>query len=186
MTRPDPTVGVAIPSIPPRTELLYRALGSVRGQTYPVDQVSIATDHRREGAAVTRQRALDGITTEYTLFLDDDDAFMPQHAEHLIRFAQESGADYAFSWFDVIGGIDPFPQHFGRQYDVNNPTHTTMTVLVRTELAKSVGFKDTPGGEDWGFTLGCIAAGAVIEHLPERTWTYFHNSGNTSGRPDRW
>lgn len=182
----SPTVGVAIPSIPPRTQLLYRALGSVRAQTYPVDQVSIATDHRREGAASTRQRALDGITTEWVFFCDDDDEFRPFHVEHLIRFAQESGADYVFSWFDVVGGCDPFPQHFGKRYSMADPHHTTMTVAVRTELAKAVGFKDTPGGEDWGFTLGCIEAGATIEHLPERTWIYHHDSRNTSGRPDRW
>lgn len=182
----DPSVGVAIPSIPPRTELLYRALGSVRAQGYPVDQVSISTDHRREGAAATRQRALDGITTEWVFFCDDDDEFRPFHVEHLIRFALESDADYVFSWFDVVGGIDPFPQHFGKKYDTNAPHHTTMTVAVRTDLAKSVGFRDAAGGEDWGFTLGCIAAGAVIEHLPERTWLYHHDSANTSGRPDRW
>lgn len=182
----NPTVGVAIPTIPPRSELLYRALRSVQAQTYPVSQISIATDHARQGAASTRQRALSGITTEYTAFLDDDDEFLPFHVEHLVRFAQSSGADYVFSWFDVVGGFDPFPQHFGKRYDMSNPTHTTMTVVVKTDLAKSVGFSDSPGGEDWGFTLGCIAAGAVIEHLPERTWRYFHTSGNTSGRPDRW
>lgn len=182
----NPTVGVAIPTIPPRSELLYRALRSVQAQTYPVSQISIATDHTHQGAASTRQRALDGINTEWCSFLDDDDEFRPFHVEHLVRFAQESGADYVFSWFDVVGGFDPFPQHFGKRYDIANPTHTTMTVVVKTELAKSVGFSDSPGGEDWGFTLNCIAAGAVIEHLPERTWIYRHDSGNTSGRPDRW
>lgn len=189
----NPTVGVAIPSIPPRTELLYRALGSVRSQSYPVDQVSIATDHRREGAAATRQRALDGITTEWVAFLDDDDAFMPDHVGKLVRFAQENDADYVFSWFEVVQGGDPFPQHFGKPYDMTNPTHTTITVMVKTELAQSVGFRDMHGGdpakvsgEDWDFTLRCIDAGATIMHLPERTWWWFHNSGNTSGRSDRW
>lgn len=175
-----------MPSIPPRLALRERALGSVWAQTYPVSQVSLAIDHQKAGAAVTRQCALDGITTEWTAFLDDDDGFYPQHVEKLVRFAQDTDADYVFSWFDVIQGVDPFPQHFGKKYDTSAPHHTTMTVLVKTELAKSVGFSDTPGGEDWGFTLGCIEAGATIEHLPERTWAYFHNTQNTSGRPDRW
>lgn len=183
----DPSVGVAIPSIPPRTELLYRALGSVRAQTYPVTQVSISTDHLREGAAVNRQRALTGLNTEWCVFLDDDDELYPAYTEKLLRFAQDTGADYAFAWFDVIGGIDPFPQHFGKRYDIREPTHTTMTVLVKTDLAKSVGFRtDAPGGEDWNFTVRCIEAGATIEHLPERLWAYHHDSGNTSGKADRW
>lgn len=182
----NPTVGVAIPTIPPRSELLCRALRSVQAQTYPVSQVSIATDHTRQGAASTRQRALDGITTEWCAFLDDDDEFLPFHVEHLVRFAQSSGADYVFSWFDVVGGSDPFPQHFGKTYDMDNPTHTTVTTLVRTELAQSVGITMGPGGEDWIFTVRCIEAGAKIMHLPERTWLWHHDSRNTSGRPDRW
>lgn len=182
----DPTVGVALPSIPPRTQMLYRALGSVRAQTYPVDQVSIATDHRREGAAATRQRALDGITTEYTLFLDDDDEFLPQHVEHLLRFAQDTGADFVFPWFTVIGGSDPFPQHFGKVFDMANPTHTTVVTMVKTELAKSVGIQPGLGGEDWVFTTRCIEAGAKIMHLPERTWLWHHHGANSSGRADRW
>lgn len=191
---PD-TVGVAIPSIPVRSGLLQRAVGSVLGQTYPIRQISISVDHERLGAAGNRQRALDGIAddTDWVAFLDDDDTFMPQHVEKLVNFARETGADYVFPWFEVVQGIDPFPQHFGKKYDVTVPTHTTITVLVRTELAKSIGFQRPPNGdgaggsgEDWDFTLRCIEAGARIEHLPERTWYWYHNSGNTSGRNDRW
>jgi glycosyltransferase involved in cell wall biosynthesis len=181
------TVGVAIPAIPPRSNLLQRAVGSVLQQTYPVTQLSISVDHERLGAAGNRQRALDGITTDWTAFLDDDDAFMPEHVAKLLDFAHQMNADYVFSWFEVVAGYDPFPQHFGKKYDVTAPHHTTITVLVKTELAKSVGFRPAGGGgEDWDFTLRCIEAGATIEHLPERTWWWFHNTSNTSGRPDRW
>ena len=175
-----------MPSIPPRALMRDRAMGSVWQQTYPVSQLSLSMDHEKAGAAANRQRALEGIATDYVAFLDDDDAFLPMHVEKLVRFAQDTRADYVFSWFTVIGGADPFPQHFGKKYDVNAPHHTTMTVMVRTELAKSVGFHEAPGGEDWAFTLGCIKAGAVIEHLPERTWLYHHGAHNTSGRADRW
>lgn len=182
---PD-TVGVAVPAIPPRSNLLQRAVGSVMAQTYPVSQVSISVDHERFGAARNRQRALDGINTDWVAFLDDDDAFMPQHVEKLIAFARDTQADYVFSWFEVVNGVDPFPQHFGKKYNVAEPHHTTITVLVRTALARAIGFRDAGGGEDWNFTLRCIEAGAKIEHLPERTWYWHHDSHNTSGRPDRW
>jgi len=182
----NPTVGVAIPAIPVRSTLLQRAVGSVLGQTYPVRQLSISVDHERLGAAANRQRALDGIGTDWTAFLDDDDAFMPEHVQKLVHFAHDTDADYVFSWFEVVNGGDPFPQHFGKKYDVAAPHHTTITVLVKTELAKSVGFRPAGGGEDWDFTLRCIEAGATIEHLPERTWYWFHDTANTSGRPDRW
>jgi hypothetical protein len=74
---------------------------------------------------------------------------------------------------------------------VTNPHHTTMTVMVRAELAKAVRFtprlpEHEAGGEDWRFILGCVAAGAKFVHLPEQTWIWRHHAGNTSGREDRW
>ena len=195
-------VTVAIPSIPPRTRLLERAVKSVFDQTYAASGLSVAVDHYRQGAGVTRQRALDGVGTNWTAFLDDDDEFRPDHLERLVEFAQDTGADYAYSWFEVaVGGRvlehDPVfpPSHYLDPWDNASPRQTTITVLVRTELAKTVGFipaedgKTIDGqawGEDWQFTLGCIAAGAKIEHLVAKTWLWHHDSHNTSGRPDRW
>ena len=61
--------------------------------------------------------------------------------------------------------------------------------MVRTDLAQAVGFlnKDGPespvSGEDWLFTLGCMARGAQIHHVAERTWAWRHHGLNTSGLP---
>ncbi len=43
-------VTVVIPTIPPRRDLLMRALNSVWNQERPADAVSIAVDHHHEGA----------------------------------------------------------------------------------------------------------------------------------------
>lgn len=183
-----PGVTVCIPSIPPRSSLLGRAMRSVMDQTYQGNlETIVVVDAWKEGAPRTRQKALDRVRTQWVAFLDDDDTFNQNHLESLLRHAFVEDADYVFSWFEVIGGFDPFPQHFGKVYDVNEPHHTTVTTMVRTDLAQSVGFiREGEGGEDWQFTLGCIAEGAKISHLPERTWRWYHNSGNTSGLPDRW
>ena len=193
-------ITVAIPTIPPRSVHLKRAIESVAVQTRPAEAVSIATDTRREGAARTRQRALEAVRTEWTAFLDDDDQFFPAHLAKLTACARETGADYVFSHYIVQGGTDPHARWFGVPWDDARPRQTTITVLVRTELAKLVGFQ-TPQegrtidgqrwGEDYSFTLGCLEAGAKIVHLPEKTWFWHHHSGpggfgNTSGRPDRW
>jgi Glycosyl transferase family 2 len=188
-------ITVCVPSIPPRARsgLLARSLASIAAQTLPAGAISVAIDTGKEGAAITRTRALAAVRTPIVAFLDDDDAMNPDHLEKLYGFMLTTGADFVFSWFDVIGGLDPFPQHFGKVWDPADPTHTTVVTMVRTELAQSVGFVapehgDGAGGsgEDWSFTLGCLAAGAKIMHLPERTWRWYHNSGNTSGRNDRW
>lgn len=184
-------VTVCIPTIPPRRMLLHRAVESVLRQTHPAAALSIVLDNSREGAPATRQRALEAVRTPWTAFLDDDDEFKPVHLERLLTCAAEQEANYVFSWFDTRYCVDPIG-HFGKPFDPANPHHTTITVLVRTELAQRVGFpQDWPEGwtlpqEDWRFTLGCVAAGAKIVHLPERTWYWRHDSSNTSGRPDRW
>lgn len=201
MTSNDVTV--VIPSIPPRARLLRRAVYSVLNQTLPAAGISIALDLRKEGAGPTRQRALDGVTTPWVAFLDDDDEFLPLHLELLLDHALQTGATYAYSWFKVVrpDGViienDPVfpPGHYLNPWDDANPRQTTVTTLVRTELAKQVRFIPPEGedtidgqrwGEDWQFTLGCLAVGAKISHLVAKTWLWHHDSGNTSGRPDRW
>lgn len=189
-------VTVCIPTIPPRSSLLLRAVKSVQAQTYPVESINIRTDVKKQGAAITRQSALDDVSTKWVAFLDDDDEFKPHHIEALLHHAHNESADYVYSWFDVVGGYDPFPSyHFTNPFNPEAPIQTTITVLVKTELAKEVGFDQPPGGatihgqrwgEDYHFTLGCIRLGAKISHLVDRTWLWHHDSGNTSGLPDRW
>jgi glycosyltransferase involved in cell wall biosynthesis len=197
-------ITVCIPTIPVRRPLLQRAVASVLAQTLPASGLSVAVDLRKEGAAVTRQRALECAWTGgrrragWVAFLDDDDEFLPQHLERLWRHARDEDADYVYSWFETVPtGGDPFPpHHFTDDWNPLDPIQTTITILVRLELALDVGFLtwDDDGrtvagqrhGEDYEFTLGCVRAGAKISHLAERTWLWHHDSGNTSGRPDRW
>jgi hypothetical protein len=184
-------VTIVIPSIPPRRlTLLPVALESVWKQEYPISAVSVAMDVHRQGAWATRQRALDAASTRWVQYLDDDDELYPQHVRLLMDCALENQADFVYSYWDLKRTPDLLG-HFGKPFDPENPQHTTMTVLVKTELAKSVGF--TPrepehevGGEDWRFLLGCVEAKAKIVHLPEQTWHWRWHSANSSGREDRW
>jgi len=195
-----PTVAAVIPTIPPRRfSLLSHALASVWKQTYPISQVSIAVDTARHGAAVTRYRALLAVNNniDWVAFLDDDDEWYPNHVAALLACAIRTDADYVFSHYDLNRTPNVFatpeePEgHWGKPFNNDHPHHTTMTVLVKTGLAKHVGFSKRPegdeaGGEDWRFTLGCVEAGAKIVHLPELTWFWRHHPLNTSGREDRW
>jgi glycosyltransferase involved in cell wall biosynthesis len=196
---PEWDVTVVTPTIPTRERrlLLERALASVNAQTRPPVAASIALDLRREGAWATRDRALRAVdpgVSPWVAFLDDDDEFKPEHLERCLQHAAETGADYVFSWFDTrycYRREDPLG-HFGRAFDAADPHHTTVTTVVRTELAQLVGYTppdpgDRVGGEDWRFTLDCVAAGAKISHLPERTWFWHHDRGGaTAGLPTRW
>jgi glycosyltransferase involved in cell wall biosynthesis len=203
-------ITVAIPTIPPRREMLARALASVAEQSLPAVAVSIAVDTQREGAAMTRERALNMVTTEYVAFLDDDDELYPCHLARLSEKLLEEDADLVYPWFDVIGGTDPFPQFEERPWDNAAPHQVPITFLARTDAVRDAGgfllgwdpgnvATDALGnraGEDYRLILRMVAKGHRIAHLVGRTWAWHHwsypkgngdwGTGNTSGLPDRW
>lgn len=186
-------VTVAMPVIPPRVggPLFQAAVDSVHAQDVElVGGISCALDVERRGASVNRQRALDAVRTEWVAFLDDDDVMYPHHVRTLFNLVQEHDADFAYSWFD---GNNPFPMHRGRQWNPAEPHHTTMTVMVRTELAKEANFLLPNGplhqdwmGEDWQFIVRCSNLGGKFIGTPEITWHYRVHGANTSGLPTRW
>lgn len=189
-------ITVVIPTHPARMKngLLDRALHSVWSQTLLPDAVNVAVDTEREGAARTRQRALDAVTTRWTAFLDSDDEFLPQHLQRLVETAEVLGAAFIFSWFHMVGGCHDPLGHFGLPFSPHTPHHTTMTVLCRTDIAQEVGFIPAADGaevghEDWRFITGfckiAIERDLLMTHLAEHTWNYHCHSGNTSGVPYR-
>jgi glycosyltransferase involved in cell wall biosynthesis len=189
------SVGVAIPSIPPRTEILARALDSVAAQTRPVDAVSVAIDHRAQGATATRNRAWRALETEWIAFLDDDDEMLPQHIEKLLACAIDEAADMVYPWFSCDVG-DPFPHHLGLAWEPRRPRQTTITCLWRREALEAIGgfpphsrSKGPDGnwiGEDYLAVLALNDRGGKIVHLPERTWVWHQSEGSTCGLPERW
>ena len=195
--RPSAPITVAIPTHPARGHtsdpgtLLGRAFASVRAQTIqPAGGVSIACDLNGDGAAVTRGRALAEVETEFVSFLDSDDYLYPNHLAVHWRLLQEHDGDVAYSWW---GGNRPFPEstHRGLAFNPATPHHITMTLTVRTELAKAAGFGDKPlhldwAGEDWVFILRLCELGARFVGTGEETWYYdASHGGNTSGLPNR-
>lgn len=205
-----PTVSVIIPAHPARlvNGMLQRAVGSVWAQTRPPEALHVAVDTAGEGAPATRQRALMAATTDFVAFLDSDDLFLPKHLEWLLKHQASTGADFVYAWFKVLQQFadgrtniledDPVfpPGHYLNDFDPADPIETTITVLVRTELAKQVGFKELDRGqvntgEDRYFTLGCLDAGAKISHLRRKSWLWAHwqlpdgTPGNTSGKPTK-
>lgn len=194
-------ITVVIPAHPARVRsgMLNRAMQSATQiQTMPPSALSVAIDVDSRGAPHTRNRALLGARTEWVAFLDSDDFFLPRHLEELSRHAIDTGADMVYSWFkvmDAAGKIleeDPVfpPTHFTEPFDPDNPIETTITTLVRTELAQQVGFQalnrgEANTGEDRFFTLGVLEAGGKISHLVDKTWIWHHHGANTSGHPDK-
>lgn len=202
MTAPRLDITVVIPAHPARlaSGMLDRALASVAEQKYPAAAISVAVDLDGEGAAATRQRALDAVRTPWVAYLDSDDWLYPDHLKALAAGVRVHKADVVYSYYMVhaqdgraLAHVDPLG-HFGKPFDPARPHQTTITTLERTELAQQVGFRKPPEGalidgqaygEDFQHTVELVKAGARIVHIPRRTWAWVHHQGNSSGRPDR-
>lgn len=189
-----PGVTIVIPTIPPRAALLARAMVSVMRQTHPVEAMSVAQDVDHSGAWATRNRALAAVRTEWTAFLDDDDELYPFHVELLLNLAADEHADLTWGWFDVTGGIDPFPMHRGKPFDVDDPHIVPITYLVRTELLHNAvvltgGFLPDEAGawdnQDQPLFVAMAKLGRTA-CTAKATWRWHHHSANTSGLPTRW
>lgn len=193
-------ITVVIPTIPVRQRELTRAVRSVTTQTLQPDMMIIVMDNEHQGAAMTRNRALQRVSTRWVAFLDDDDVLLPNHLEVLADAALESGADVIYPGCRVInpelGGVIPLREEWGRfeqpfSADIlRQKSYIPVTSLVRTGLAQRALF-GTPHGvetnyDDWGFYLRLLDEGAMFSHVPVVTWIWNHHGANTSGRGDRW
>jgi hypothetical protein len=195
-------VTVCIPTLGSRRELLKRAVASVEAQTLKPERVLTREDTEGLGSAHNRHALLQMVETEWVAFLDDDDEFLPDHLETL--WNNKGDADFVYSWYEVGGGSDPWNSHFGRPYEPG--VTTTITVMVRTALAKRVGFlrgeatsqevlsrarenrlRGGPGRksscDDHSFNRGIYELGGKIVHIPQKTWIWHHHPGNTGGLP---
>jgi glycosyltransferase involved in cell wall biosynthesis len=186
------TVAVCVPTIPPRGELLTRALLSVENQTRQADQVVVQRDDDWEGPSQTRNRCLALVQDcEYTAWLDDDDEFLPNHLRLCLAAAVDNDADLVYPMFTRQDHLNPFRvdhiSPFGRPWDarllkaiMEENNFIPVTTLIRTELLRSVGgfplrlSEEWPhhANEDWGLWKKLLVAGAKFWHVPEVTWTW--------------
>ena len=203
-----PIISAIVPYHSPRDTngMLDTAIWSLMEQTI-ADRIVIVPvhDEHGRGEAWTRNEGLrrvvnHGLNSPWTLWLDSDDWAYPDHAETLLNAAVNTGSDYTYSYFTVHDewercrpGEDPL-MLFGKAFDPETPTQTTSTILVSTNLAYRIGYRDIdpvrmiPGtglryGTDFDFTVRCARAGARITHVPRRTWAWRIGSHNTSGIP---
>ena len=185
-----PGITVAIAAHPARFPgFLGEAIASAVAQTLQPAAILVYNDQERHGAGGSRRALLDQVQTEWIAWLDSDDIWYPQHLSRCYTTAVETESIYVFPWFD---GGDPLG-HFGLSFNPCTPHHTTMGHLVRTDIARRVGFHDSQPGpfsnEDWLFIVGvaeiACREGLKMTHLPERTWYYRQNGQNTSGQPSQ-
>lgn len=195
-------VSVCTPTIPPRGELLSRAVRSVQAQTMRPEEHIISVDHNRRGGPATLDSAVRGSTMEWVATLDDDDEWLPHHLETLWSLVEDNSADLAFTHFaySSCGDGGHLERWRGVPFDNNHPRQITNVFLMRRSLWEEVGgfaggfdadsyvvdSENNRIGYDFHFVRKCAAAGAKFVNSPAVTWIYHVGHGSTLGMRHRW
>lgn len=213
MDEPRPlTVAVCVPTIPPRRELLERALASVAAQTLVPDDVVVVEDEHGAGAGTARNAAWQLAETDVVAFLDDDDELLPDHLELCVAALVAERADVAYPWFELVGWPDateerpdplatkvggelvhPLGVPFGTEQAKHLREHAWIpaTIVVRRDVLERVGGYPTAGSEeyerfnrceDWALLNRLLDARARFVHVPKRTWRLYHGQQSTAGQ----
>lgn len=202
------TVASLTATIPGREDRFLQALESINAQTRPVDQIVVESDFHRTGAACARNRALQRVTSDYVAFLDDDDEWLPNHVESLMKVAEtDPSIDVVYPVPEFrgrhkpssirvrLGGrfVPPWGLEFTeehRQYLIQTNNFIPVTALVKTEAIRSVGGFPEPGdsdarlsiAEDWLMFRRLAMKGCKFHHLDEVTWIWERGNWHTEGR----
>lgn len=188
----EANITVVIPSIPPRQEMLKRAVNSVLSQTLTPRVISITLDVNGDGACATRNAGLASVQTEWVAFLDDDDELLPHHLEKLLATAYETGAALVYSPWEGINteGFRRFWRPFDEQLRdtlITTQNFIPVTVLARVDALQAVGGFEPPSGhrtpvcEDWGCWIKLINAGWTFAFHPDVSWRWNGHGSHTSG-----
>lgn len=192
----DNQVTLIIPTFEPRKQYLIRALDSVRQQIQEPNNLIIQYDTLGDGAANTRNKALESVTTNWVAFLDDDDELLPHHFSNVMETVIATKADLVYPWYDGINqrlfpweplGVEFTEWH--ANYIRNKGNFIPITCVVKTESLRNVGgFQpfdwaslDNPC-EDWATWVRMLDNGCKFVHHPEVTWIWHGHPGHTSGR----
>lgn len=164
-------ITVITPTIPGREEFLEDCVRSVQAQTVPVQHL-IGLDADFEGPAKMRNELVSQATTEYVLFLDDDDLLDIDYVEHVTPFLDEY--DVVYTWcrknFDYPTSL-PFDGPALRERNV-----IPVTACVRRSSFTGVGgFPDDVAYEDWALWLNLLDAGASFYCTETVMWTYIRS-----------
>lgn len=194
-------VTVCTATIPPRRNVLARAIRSVAAQERLPEAHVIQVDVQRLGGPDTLDRAIRAAETEFVAILDDDDELLPNHLSTLCRVQEETGADLVYPHFrySTLPDGGHLERWRGVPWDNSDPHQVPITWLARRELLLDVGgFSggfdtlsydvDDEGnriGYDFHLIKKLCQVSAEIVHVPEVTWIY-HVGDGTLGMPNRW
>jgi hypothetical protein len=168
-------VAVITPTVLDRHLLLQECKDSVSAQTWGGSVYhAIGEDTKKEGAAITRNRIVRNVDSEYEwlAFVDDDDIIYPNHLSTLIEGSED--ADIIYSDCEEEGFIKTWKTREFNYAEVKAENYIPVTVLMRRSVFDKIGgfpLDHFPGEDQWMF-LNAASAGAKFKYIPKTTWMY--------------
>lgn len=202
----DPAITVVLPTRN-RPDLLRRALASLLSQTFKDFEVLVVNDggqdvvelaqefqlagleialfdhpHQR-GQAAARNTALEQALGTWIAYLDDDDAYLPDHLETLLGAVEDSGARVAFTEGRALaegpgqGQSPPTDEADRTASGAEGPSCLNAVLHARALLGEVGGFdEDMPVGEDQAFLARLLQHGKAV-HVPQVTFETYWREG---------
>lgn len=148
-------------------------------QSVASGSLKVISNQENLGVGGSRQVAVDNCESEFAIWLDADDMFLPGRVKHSLAILNE-GADYVFDSAELYDGISniftkelPIPEflfeHGGLAYQIErNYVPSLGWGAVRTQVAKNVGYDQSlRGTEDYDHFLRALISGYNIKFSHE-------------------
>ncbi len=143
---------------------------------YPDRDITLLRQENR-GLATARNAGIRATTAPLILPLDADDKLVPSAVEHMARqFVGDAAVDLVVPWGREFG--DRQERIATRACSLRQLLRRNWLIyssMYRREMFERVGGYNANmryGYEDWDFSIGILANGGVLRHLPEELFLY--------------
>lgn len=180
----DNILTILIPSITEREQQLDALISRLEGQIEdrPV-LVRYLVDNKEMSIGMKRQYLLNHCNTEWFVMVDDDDNIADDYVEKVLDALSENPDCVGYLESVNIGGKATIAAHsnrFSGWGDNKNGYDHVRTIyykdVIRTSIAKKVGFKDLRYGEDHDFSIRLRDSGLLLKEVFINEIMYFYSA----------
>lgn len=153
-------------------------------------RVVVLKSPQNQGAAASRNQAMEAANGDYVAFLDSDDVWAPEKLNRQYQFMKEQACDFSFTAYQMeneagesLGTVDTSQQQTAFSYQDMLKKQATLgcsTVMLKRSAIGSLRMPDIRTGQDYAFWLLLLKQGLLAYLLPEPLTRYRVRQGSIS------